>query len=201
MKTPTEKQHLRQLIRLKRKQLSPLQQAQRASQLLDIVIQQPIFINSQHIAFYWPFEGEISPLPLLEQAIAMKKQCYLPALNHSKPYDLLFVHYQSGDQLKLNRYGILEPCLKSHPCIPAQDLDLVFTPLIAFNDEGRRLGMGGGYYDRTFSFFGAQIKPSRPYLLGLAYEFQRVDDLPTNAFDVPLQGIATEERFLAPFED
>jgi len=201
MKTPTQKQHIRQLIRLKRKQLSPSQQAQKASQLLNVIMQQPIFMNSQHIACYWPFEGEISPLPLLEQAIAMKKQCYLPVLNRSKPYDLLFVHYQLGDPLKLNHYGILEPYLKLHPCIPAQNLDLVLTPLIAFNDEGKRLGMGGGYYDRTFAFFGTQSKPKKPYLLGLAYEFQRVDDLPISAFDIPLQGIATEERFLATFED
>jgi 5-formyltetrahydrofolate cyclo-ligase len=83
----------------------------------------------------------------------------------------LFSIYEPDDVLKKNRFGILEPEINFKKIIPAWALDIVFTPLIAFDSEGNRLGMGGGFYDRTFSFLH-NSKRSHPHLIGLAYEFQ-----------------------------
>ena len=74
------------------------------------------------------------------------------------------------------------------------DLDLVLVPLVAFDDRGNRLGMGGGYYDQTFAFLSQRQHYRRPTLLGVAYEFQRLVALPVQAWDIPLDGVATEKR-------
>jgi len=174
--------------------LNPTENQKKAEALSIIIQELPIFVKSQHIAFYWPQRGEISPLSLLATAIQLKKKCYLPVLDPHIQAHLLFAPYQSQDPLTPNRFNILEPRLIESDIIPAADLDLVLTPLVAFDLSGRRLGMGGGYYDHTFAFLKQTPRPSRPYLLGLGHAFQQVERLPEDNWDVLLNGVATEEE-------
>ncbi len=99
--------------------------------------------------------------------------------------------------MKANRYGIFEPELNcSHIC-PVAELDFILTPLVAFDSQGNRLGMGGGYYDRTL----AQIPDNavkKPVLIGIAHQCQEVDALPIASWDVPLDYIVTPERIYCP---
>ena len=76
--------------------------------------------------------------------------------------------------------------------MPSQQLDIIFTPLVAFDDSGNRLGMGGGFYDRTLA--GLANKINNTAIIGLAYDQQQVDQLPLEAWDIPLPRIITETK-------
>lgn len=198
-KNQNTKATIRQSIRLERAKLSLEEQMEKAKKLTTIVTQLSKFLNSQHIAAYWPNDGEISPLDILAAAEKIKKFCYLPRLDPNINSQMQFVEYLPGDLLTTNRLGILEPSLVDRKTIPAESLDLVLVPLVAFDEKGRRLGMGKGYYDHTFAFLKTNKKlnsKQKPFLLGIAYDLQRVSDLPSEAWDIPLDGIATESYYL-----
>jgi len=147
---------------------------------------------SEHIAFYLSHQGEINPMPILEAAYAAGKKCYLPKLHPRKIGELCFHAFVPGGPLMLNRYGIWEPDDDPDSVFPAWHLDLVFTPLVAFDHEKNRLGMGKGYYDRTFSFVKHDENAHKPYLVGLAYQFQKVVQLHAKPHDVRLHEVITE---------
>lgn len=185
------------MIAKQRRALSIPLRCKKSRELLKTITHLDIFTQSHRIAFYWPSKGEIDPRPILELALKMGKRCYLPVIHPSKEKHLLFVEYRSGDRLKLNRYGIKEPILGSGHRIPLPPwmLNLVFVPLLAFNSEGRRLGRGGGYYDRTFAGLKYEHRPRQPTLIGFAYEFQKIESLPYEDWDLTLSGVATEKNF------
>ena len=79
-----------------------------------------------------------------------------------------------------------------------RELDLILAPLVGFDTHGNRLGMGGGYYDRTFAYLKHRLHWQKPRLIGLAYELQRVADLANHAWDVPLQSVVTEQHIYVP---
>lgn len=152
-----------------------------------------MFLRSQHIAFYFASKGEIDPILLFQKATQMGKHCYFPILHPIEKNRMLFGSYVVGDSLKKNVYDIFEPDLNHAQLINPALLDIVITPLIAFDDAGNRLGMGGGFYDRTFSFLNHKMH-TKPTLIGLAYEFQRVASLKTESWDVCLDLVVTEKQ-------
>ena len=134
----------------------------------------------------------MDPAPLLGRAWDMGKQIYLPVLV-GHPHDrLLFAPYHAGASMKPNRFGIPEPEVPREALLSPHLLDLALTPLVAFDASGTRLGMGGGFYDRTFAFLRHPSHLPKPRLLGLAYELQKVDALPRQSWDVPVDAVATE---------
>ncbi len=156
-----------------------------------------LFRNSTHIAFYLANDGEMDLAPLMQLAWRMKKRVYLPIL--SPPFRrhlLYFARYNDGDPLVLNQYAIPEPKVSPRRWLPGRRLELVLTPLVAFDARGNRLGMGGGYYDRTFAYLHNRNNWRRPKLVGIAYDFQQVEQLPGAAWDVPLSAVATPGRFI-----
>lgn len=191
------KKTLRQHLCKKRAGLTEEAQKVSADALSAIIQTTSIFMHSEHVAFYWPQRGEISPLPILKLAIQMEKKCYLPILDPNTQTRLLFAPYHPSNPLIPNRFGILEPELKKSNIIPPQNLNLVFLPLVAFGLNGQRLGMGGGYYDHTFDFLNQHQSRhnQKTYLLGIGYDFQCVDNLPQDIWDVLLNGIATETKY------
>ena len=95
--------------------------------------------------------------------------------------------------MRRNRYNIPEPLWRKTLEYPPKHLDLVFVPLLGFDSSGSRLGMGGGYYDRTFSFRHNRMSGRRlPRLIGLGHSFQQLRKIPTDHWDVPVDGVATE---------
>ena len=182
---------LRRKIRQQRRQLDPLQQKRAASRLCKSVTNSTVFQRSRHIAFYLPSDGEIDPTLALEEACRRKKICYLPVLAPLSR-QLLFVRYKPGDTLVLNRFGIPEPNPLTNQSIKPWALDLVVTPLVAFDAKGARLGMGGGYYDRSFAFL-KRSRIKKPTLLGVAHQLQRhPTSLPEQPWDVPLDKTLTD---------
>jgi 5-formyltetrahydrofolate cyclo-ligase len=153
-----------------------------------------IFRNSRRIGLYLPNDGEMDPLSLLRRAWSMHKLCYLPVLDTLGSNRLWFIPYRDGDALKPNRFGIPEPVRPTRTRVHASALDLILAPLVAFDRHGQRLGMGGGYYDRSLGFLRRRRHWRRPRLYGLAYEFQKLSRLQVAAWDIGLDGCFTDER-------
>jgi 5-formyltetrahydrofolate cyclo-ligase len=184
---------LRQSMRVRRRDISK-EAAQRAAEQLASKILDLFFLkNCQHIAGYIANDGEISPAVLSKKLQALGKSYYLPVLDEQRANHLIFVKYRSGDSLKMNRYQIPEPHVLAEDQRAPESLDLVLMPLVVFDAEGGRLGMGGGFYDRTFEFL-RKSQTKKPLLIGLAYEFQRVDEIKNEEWDVPLDMVVTEDH-------
>lgn len=186
---------LRQELRNKRRSLSPKQQAEASINLLKNILKSPLYLKSKHLAVYLSSDGEMDLQPLIQQSWAMGKKVYLPAVKPSKSRELWFVEYTPQTELIANRFKILEPDVNKNHKLPAHLLDIVFVPLVGFDDQGNRLGMGGGFYDSTFSFKKEKPK-SKPLLIGVAHECQRVEKIVTEDWDVGLDLVVTDKEKL-----
>ena len=201
-KTDTERDskhlQLRKAIRQERRSLSAKQQAHAAEQLLANILQEEIYKNATTIAFYQAFDGEIDPTLALEAALNIGKRCFLPVMSQTK-VALAFVEYQSESSLTKNSFGILEPKLYPNNALAPEHMDIIFMPLVAFDLNGTRLGMGKGYYDRNLAFMledssEMSLKSKKtPKLIGLAHECQRVEQLERADWDVPLNQIISDQ--------
>lgn len=150
------------------------------------------FRQSKRIAFYHAVNGEIDPRPLLDEALSRGKTPYLPILRRDTVTGLWFAPYQHNSKLQLNRFGIPEPVCVQRQLIKPWALDLVFVPLVAFDDQGHRLGMGGGYYDRTFAFKLQRSHLTGPVMVGLAHNLQHRPSIASNPWDIALDWVITE---------
>lgn len=180
---------IRRDMRQQRHSLPARERARAADRLARHLVRTRPFRRARRVACFLSSDGEIDTNPVIRAAWRLGKQVYLPTLAPFGPRRLWFRRYRPNTPLERNRYGIPEP--RGGRRLDGRELDLVLTPLVAFDDRGRRLGMGGGYYDRTFAHL-RQLSWQRPRLLGLAYAFQRVGPLPAEPWDVPLCGVVTE---------
>lgn len=178
-------------MRRRRRALSAGAQRAAARRLAQRVARRPWFLHARSVAFYLAADGEIDPGLLLQRALELGKRVYLPVLRPGG--GLWFGVYRPGVAMRANRFGIAEPL--RHLRRDGSRLDLVLMPLVAFDRRGGRLGMGGGFYDRTFA--GARSGRRRPRLVGLAHSFQEVDTLPCESWDVPLAAVTTEREWIA----
>ena len=151
------------------------------------------FRKARKIGVYIARNGELDPAPLLTSCRRLGKRIYLPVLHPFFPGRLKFCPLRDNDRLLPNRYGIPQPRLSGLCLRNNRQLDLVLMPLVAFDQQGNRLGMGGGYYDRSFAY-RRQSKRHHPLLIGLAYEFQHTQVLPHQSWDIPLDAVVTEQR-------
>jgi 5-formyltetrahydrofolate cyclo-ligase len=188
------RRELRNEMRAARRALSPHARRQCAEDCARHLLNHPAFRNARRIAVYLPADGELDTTPLIERAWAMGKRVYLPVLLPHGENRLWFARYTPDTHLVHNRFGIPEPARAAHTRIAPLALDLVLTPLVAFDAHGHRLGMGGGFYDRSFAYLLRHIRWLRPRLIGLAYDFQRQSRLPAQDWDVPLHAVATDRR-------
>ena len=191
-----ERHTLRELHRTARKRLSEKEQAAAAAALSSSVTAQDFYQSATKIAFYLAVDGEIDPQPLLPQALAQGKTCFLPVVNQRDEQLLSFAPYDSATELVENQWGIAEPPAPATEISPT-GFDLVLVPLVAFDRECYRLGMGKGFYDRTFSF-KIFNRSSQPLLIGLAHECQLADGLPSEGWDVRLDAVVTAEKIYRP---
>lgn len=184
---------IRQRIRASRRALDNRTQLQHSLALRQNTIQEKTYRNSQHIGCYLSNDGEIDPYLLIEHAWFLKKKVYLPILSPLKEH-LYFAPYSMDSQLQLNRFNIPEPVCHPSNWKTAAQLDLLFLPLVAFDASGNRIGMGGGFYDRTLAYLRHRQFWKKPVLVGLAHEVQKVTQLQTQSWDIPLNYIITEKQ-------
>jgi 5-formyltetrahydrofolate cyclo-ligase len=195
---PNTPQHLmtrnqfRQHIRKKRNAISDKQQAVQATQLVNVIKSLPQLKSASKVALYLTNDGEIDTHHLIEWCWKHGIQTYLPVIHPFSQGHLLFLHYNQHTPLVNNRYNILEPRLDVTKLTPCSTLDVIFTPLVGFDNHGHRIGMGGGYYDRTLAPWFTQN--TGPVPIGLAHDCQHVEKLPIEAWDVPLPFIVTPSK-------
>ena len=182
--------NLRQELRQIRRNLPAPEREQALIAIAARVSEMPEFNSARHIAGYLAFDGEFDPGIVLETARSQGKQIYLPILR-GKNQALRFAPWGEQDELVLNRYKILEPQVAESEWVDGTALDLVLTPLVGFDENANRMGMGGGFYDRTFEFL--LKKKSSTKLVGVAFECQKAKQIPQREWDVPLAAVVTEQ--------
>jgi 5-formyltetrahydrofolate cyclo-ligase len=181
---------LRKEVRQRRNALSVAQQHNAAIAVTERLSNHVKIQQAKHIAIYLSNDGELSTKNFIEWCWQQHKHVYLPVVHPFSPGNLLFLYYQQETKLVANVYGILEPQLDVTKVCPLEQLDVICTPLVAFDYSGARLGMGGGFYDRSL----ARWQQTKLYPLGLAHDCQQVEKVPIESWDIPLPEIITPNK-------
>ncbi|WP_419420323.1 5-formyltetrahydrofolate cyclo-ligase [Legionella sp. D16C41] len=177
------KQILRNTNRAVRKKLPLSYQKEAAAKICTRIRQLKEYRYAKRIAFYHAHGGEISLKEIWQAAPMHGKYCYFPVITAEKK--LLFLPATPATPLIENHYGILEPDVDLTHAIAPSNLNLIFIPLLAFDNYGTRLGMGAGYYDRTLE------NEHHALLIGVAYDFQYEPYIIPQEWDVPLTAVIT----------
>lgn len=181
------KQQLRLQLRARRREISADRRQSAANRAATLVDQLPDWRNARLVAAYLAMPEEFDCGPLLHAAWTSRKETWLPGMTQEN--SLRFLRYSVDDPLRTDRYGIQQP-LDTAAGTTIAGLDLMFLPLVGWNREGTRLGMGAGYYDRAL----ASARPG--VLVGLGYDCQECTHLPREPWDVPLDYVLTESRLV-----
>ncbi|EAN6151608.1 5-formyltetrahydrofolate cyclo-ligase [Salmonella enterica] len=184
------RQEIRRVIRQRRRALTPEQQRRFGQQAAARMLSFPPVVMAHTVAVFLSFDGELDTQPLIEQLWLSGKRVYLPVLHPFSAGNLLFLHYHPHSELVTNRLKIQEPKLDVRDVLPLSQLDVLVTPLVAFDDDGQRLGMGGGFYDRTLQNWQSYgLTP-----VGYTHDCQRVEKLPVEEWDIPLPAVVTPSK-------
>ena len=179
----SSKAALRSALRQQRRSLSPAAQHTAAQAVVHSVLTLPAWTEAQKIALYLARDGEIDTAALASIARHAAKQLFLPIICGENK--LNFARWDTDDLPVANRFNIPEPPSGAEQC-PVTELDIIFLPVVGWDTHGGRLGMGGGYYDRTLAGI------SGPVLVGLAHDSQQVAQIPRESWDRRLDYIATD---------
>jgi 5-formyltetrahydrofolate cyclo-ligase len=180
-----EKKTIRDAMKRTRAKVSVSYSTTASSQVCTRLRSLDSYHQANKIAFYFAVNGEIDLHELWQNALSQQKICYFPVLNEDT-LSLSFLPANTDTSFKKNRYGIAEPAVDPELAIAVEELDLVLVPLVAFDVRCHRLGMGAGYYDRTFK------GKENNQLFGVAYQFQRVNSLEHEPWDMQLSAIITQ---------
>lgn len=183
---------LRKQLRARRQNLSEIQQRQAARNLYKNLAQQPMFQRARRIAVYLANDGEISPQELMQTAMEQGRQVYVPVLAPWPHHAMVLQRVSEQTCWEANRFGIQQPKWDTAEQAFVWSLDMLCMPLVGFDAEGGRLGMGGGFYDRMLAPLLEHSAMRRPYLVGLAHACQQVEHIPAQQWDVPLDLVATD---------
>ena len=193
MDATAQRRELRQRLADQRRALAAPARIAAAQGLRRSLEQLPEYLTDSRVAGYWASHGELPLNLVIPPLVTRGQQFLLPVIG--KGQRLRFAPWQSGDAVQPNRYGIPEPVAPRELLEPFQ-LDLVLVPLLGFDRHGNRLGHGGGYYDRSFAFLNEQVRPTEPLLVGIAYDFQELEIVDKEPWDVALDFIATDRELI-----
>ena len=191
--TDMSRDNIRRHVRQERNSLSPEEQSQLALIASSHILAEIQAQSAKHVALYFTQDGELATQKLIEALWDLDINLYLPRLHPFSKGNLLFIRYDRDSVMLENQYAIKEPQLNVQHVITVDKLDMIITPLVAFDEHGNRMGMGGGYYDRTL----AQVVDNKPLAVGFAHDCQQVSQVPTEFWDIPLPVIITPTRRLA----
>ncbi len=184
MDLTAQKRELRLRICAQRRNLAPEQALRAAGAILERLVVSDAWQDAPIIALYASFGGELPTQPIFEAARESGKRVSFPRVCEEDPR-LEFAEAERWEGLRPGRFGVLEPPA-SFAATPLEPGTLVFVPGVAFDVQGHRLGMGKGYYDRSFA------APTRVRLIGLAFEFQMVEAVPCGPNDRGMDAVVTE---------
>lgn len=182
--TDVSKSMIRQTQRRFRQQLLPEESVDFSQRICQHIVTTEIYQQAVHVALYQPIHHEVDVHFLWHDPSFTAKQAFFPVIHHDKT--LIFLPANPTTPFKPNHLGILEPDVALTQAIDIQSLDLMIIPVLAFDLHGTRIGMGGGYYDRTL----AHQRPG--CLMGVAYQGQHQALIPQQPWDIPLSMVVTE---------
>ncbi len=156
----------------------------------------PEWQQARHVAAYLANDGEVGLQAVIKSAIEADKTLSLPVIHPFNRHHLLFLRYHDSTELTRNRFNIEEPVLRCPDVVPFAHHQLILMPLVGFDNEGNRLGMGGGFYDRVLAPY--RHRDDRPLLIGTAHCSQQVDRLPVEPWDFPLDMVVTPTKVIRP---
>lgn len=191
LSSSADRQSLRRTLRTRRLALSVFSQKKAAQALAHKLAALPALKKAQRVALYWPVDGEIDTRGLRRHAQMAGREFYLPVLKKFPANTLAFARWHCGKALHRNRFNIPEPIGRT--LFSAQQMDIILLPLTGFDARGNRLGMGGGFYDRTLAF-KKRKSAHRPLLCGVAHACQQLDALQPAPWDIPLNLVATDKK-------
>lgn len=181
---------IRSACKTLRAQISSANRQRLSAKITDKIIASDYFSDANDIAVFIPMKTEVDTWPLIKCAWRLKKRVFAPIAQ--KSFNLSFREFTDEGDLLTNKMGLSEPV--DGEFMPTDKLDLVLVPLVAFDPQNNRIGMGGGYYDRTFSFLQQNPRASDPKLVGVAFECQRVERITPNPWDIRLLRVYTENN-------
>ncbi len=175
-------------MRDRRGQIDPALRQQWDKRINQHLLEHVAQSNPGVVAAYLSFDGEPDLLPALARLSDLGTTLALPVIQDLPGKSVITFHaWNTKTPLESNRYGISEPV--GSELVPVPEIDLVLIPLVGWDRNGGRLGMGASFYDRLFQPFTELDKPER---VGVAYELQKFDSVPCDPWDVRLHGILTE---------
>lgn len=190
-----DKAALRRELRRQRAALSSEDRRLAAHRLVRLALRHRLLACKRRTGFYIPAKNEIDILRLLDQALRMGVECYLPVVPGRRRKKLWFTRLGNRPAWVLNRYGIPEYHATMGGKCRAYRLETLFMPMLGFDASGWRIGMGGGYYDASLGGLRRRRFLRKPRLIGVAFSSQRVDRIPNDPWDIPLDGILTERGY------
>ncbi|HIF18801.1 MAG TPA: 5-formyltetrahydrofolate cyclo-ligase [Cycloclasticus sp.] len=179
---------LRQSLRKQRQALSKSTREHFDYSIQQTLLNSGVLLRFSSIAGYLSNNGEPSIHSLIQTCSDINRPFYLPVL---KKKSLAFASYTKGNELTNNAFNIPEP--SNQRTLAAKFLSVILVPLVGFDHQGNRLGMGGGFYDHALNFMLNPACTKRPLLIGIAYSLQKVDSINRYAWDIPLDAVITEE--------
>jgi 5-formyltetrahydrofolate cyclo-ligase len=183
------REQLRRSVRQRRRALTARQRYAAGVAARNAAAAAGVLRPGSRVGVYLSVRGELDTEPLID--LARKRGCklFVPVIDQPRRGDMRFAALAGS--LQANRVGILEPNGR-YGSVSGRSLDLVLVPIVAFGRHGERLGTGGGYYDRAFAYLRRRAVWSKPALVGLGYHWQRVDELTSHHWDVPLTAVITD---------
>ena len=169
--------------------MSPEERARASEEICNRVISSGIFFSSHSIGCYLPTIDEVDTRSIIERGWRANKRIFVPVLRKGR--QMSFREISPDTPLQMNAYGVWEP-LTGEVMSPGR-LDIAIAPTVAYDDDNNRIGMGGGYFDRCFSYLRHRKNWLRPKLIGVAFQCQKVEKISPNAWDIRLYRVFSDE--------
>ncbi len=186
----------RQQKRQQRRALSDTARTRYSRDICETFLHTQTYQRAQRLAVYLPLKEEVDVRAIIERAVADGKQPYLPVVI-ARNQALQFAPYSPLTPLTKDAIGMVIPDVPMSSYCTVSALDVVITPLVAFDAQCQRIGMGGGFYDRTFAQlydYPADTTPAQPQKLGVAFEIQRLAHIKRQTWDIALDSVISERQ-------
>lgn len=185
------KDNIRKSMLLMRNSMKNEEVTLKSEKIIETLLKLPIIKTSNNIMIYMSFNNEVDTFRLLKELKKQKKKVIAPLCNMNNktitPYE---VNDLDKDFVK-SKYGFLEPNKEKLNKVNISDIEVIIVPGVAFDVKGNRIGFGAGFYDRFLN-----NKKNDTVTISLAYDYQIVDLIPNDKFDIPIDFIITEKRII-----
>jgi len=183
------KDELRKIVKEKRNRLQKIDVLTKSSQIKKRVFDLKEFKQAKTVLFYVSYDNEVCTHDMIKESVSKGKRIVVP-ISDKENRRLILSEFDEWNNLEPGSYGILEPRKDKIKEISVEEVDLIIAPGVGFDEKGRRIGHGKGYYDSLLR------NSTKALHIGLAFELQIVDHVPTEEHDVPLDRIVTEKRVI-----